>query len=126
MKPMKKLLLVSLGGVLISAILLSACSKSPNKTFQTENSAGPGQVAVASDSPVDMRIKWTTGKKYPMHIELTQASKTDLPNQAQPVVQELKLTQDFSFSPLKELDNGGHQLELTFENLVIDVSQGGK
>lgn len=57
-------------------------------------------------------------------MELDQTVKTEVPNQPQPVIQKVKLTQDFNIAVLKELDKGGRQLELTFENQTINVSQG--
>ena len=34
--------------------------------------------------PVDMRIRWQTGKKYAMRLELNQQSVTKVPNQPEP------------------------------------------
>src|SRR5215471_4045802 len=126
---MKKHVIVLFLFVAAGSVLLSGCSKS--KTAATSSgSNGNGSeatsVSLASDEPVDMKIKWTIGKKYPMHIELGQSTKTDVPNQPQPVVQEMNLTQDFDISPLKQLDGGGSQLELQFNNQAINVSQGGQ
>ena len=110
------------------ALLLFGCSKSKTAATSSENNGNGSETAagsVASDRPVDMKIKWTAGKKYPMRIELAQSTKTEVPNQPQPVVQEMKLTQGFDISALKELENGGRQLEMKFETETMDVSQGG-
>jgi hypothetical protein len=114
---MKKLSVILSLCAITSCVLSSGCSKSKNAAAST--SAGSG-------NPVEMKIKWTVGKKYSLHMELNQSTKTDVPNQPQPVVQEVKLAQDFDISALKELDNGGRQLELEFENETMDVSQGGR
>jgi len=66
------------------------------------------------------------GKKYPMRVEVTQSIKTDVPNQSQPEVQEVKINQGFDISAVKELENGGRQLEMRFENEKIDVLQGSQ
>ena len=122
---MKKLVVLLALGAVVGALGLTGCSKS--KKTAASSGSGPDATAasVASDSPVDMKIKWTPGRKYPMRIELAQSTKTDVPNQPQPVVQEMKLTQGFEFSALKELANGGRQLELKFETETMNVSQGG-
>jgi hypothetical protein len=78
------------------------------------------------DRPVEMKIKWTVGKEYPMHIEMDQTATTDVPGRPQPVTQGVNLTQDFDFSALKELDNGGWELELKFDSETLNVSQGGR
>jgi hypothetical protein len=61
-----------------------------------------------------------------MRMELDQFTKTEVPDQPQPVVQEVKISQGFSMSALRELDNGGRQLELKFESETMDVSQGDR
>jgi len=38
----------------------------------------------------------------------------------------VNLTQDFDFTALKELDNGGWQLALTFDSETLNVTQGGR
>jgi hypothetical protein len=126
---MKKHVIILSLFVVAGSVLLSGCSKSKTATTASGNNRNGSEataVSLASDEPVDMKIKWTIGKKYPMHIELGQSTKTDVPNQPQPVVQEMNLTQDFDISPLKQLDGGGTQLELQFNNQAINVSQGGQ
>ena len=78
------------------------------------------------DGPVEMTIKWIAGKAYPMHIEMDQTATTDVPGQPQPFTQGVNITQDFDFTALKELDNGGWQLELKFDSQTLNVSQGGR
>jgi hypothetical protein len=114
---------------LAGGLLLTGCSKSKTAATAAGNSgsgSGTSAVSGASDNPVDMKIKWTVGRKYPMRIELAQTTKTEVPDQPQPVVQEMNLTQGFDISALKELDNGGRQLELKFESEAMNVSQGGQ
>ena len=76
--------------------------------------------------PVEMKITWIAGREYPMHIEVDQTASTDVPGRPQSVVQGVSLTQDFDFSALKQLDNGGWQLELKFDSETLNVSQGGR
>ena len=126
---MKKHVIILSLFALAGSFLLSGCSKSKTAATSSGNNGNGSEAAsgsVASDQPVDMKIKWTIGKKYPMHIELVQSTKTEVPNQPQPVVQEMNLTQDFDISPLKQLDGGGAQLELQFNNQAMNVSQGGQ
>jgi hypothetical protein len=123
----KRFILLSLL-VVAGSVLLSGCSKSKTAATSSDNNNGSEATAgsVASDQPVDMQIKWAIGRKYPMHLELNQSTKTDVPNQPQPAVQEMNLTQDFDLSPLKQLAGGGTQLELQFNNQAMNVSQGGQ
>jgi hypothetical protein len=124
---MKKLAVILPLYVVAGAVLLAGCSKSRTAATSSGNGGNGADATLASgasDKPVDMKIKWTVGKKYPMRIEVAQSTKTDVPDQPQPVAQEMKLTQGFTISSLKELDNGGRQLELKFESAKMDVSQG--
>jgi hypothetical protein len=114
---MKKLTVILSLCAMTGCVLLSGCSKSKNAATSTSGGSG---------NPLEMKIKWTVGKKYSLHMELSQTTKTDVPNQPQPVMQEVKLAQDFDISALKELDNGGRQLELEFNDETMDVSQGGR
>ena len=126
--PMKKCVVILSLLLVAGSILLSGCSKSKTAATSSGNPANGSATSagsVTSDQPVDMKIKWTVGRTYPMRLELSQSTKTDVPNQPQPVVQEVKLTQGFDFSALKQLDNGGYQLELKFGNETMNVSQGG-
>ena len=73
-----------------------------------------------------MRLKWQAGKRYAMHREETQTSETKEPNQPKPVKQVQKMTQDFNFSLVRELDHGGRQLQLEFESLAMEVTAGDR
>jgi Family of unknown function (DUF6263) len=125
---MKKLVIFSLCAV-AGCAMLSGCSKSKKATTQSANSTNSSATAAApatSAGPLDMKIKWTVGKKYSMQMEFDQTTTTDVPNRPQPVTQEVKLVQDFDISALKELDNGGRELELEFENETLNVLQGDR
>jgi hypothetical protein len=126
---MKKHVIILSLLVVAGSILLSGCSKSKTAATSTGNNGNGSEAAAGSggsDQPAVMQIKWTMGKTYPMHIELSQSTKTDIPNQPQPSMQEMNLSQDFDISPLKQLDGGGTQLELQFKNQSMNVSQGGQ
>jgi hypothetical protein len=123
---MKKLVAVLPLCAVAICVLLSSCSKSKNTATPSGNSADSSETSAAADSPAEMRIKWTVGKKYAMRMEFNQGTETTLPNQPQPIKSEVNLAQDFDISALKELDNGGRQLELEFVDETMDVSQGDR
>ena len=76
--------------------------------------------------PVEMQMKWQAGKRYVMHREETQTSETKDPNQSKPAKQVQKMTQDYNISLVRELDNGGRQLQLEFESLALEVTVGDR
>jgi len=82
--------------------------------------------ADAARGPVEMKVKWQAGKRYAMRLETTQTSETKQPNQPKPVKQLAKITQDLNFSLVKELDNGGRQLQLEIEGQTMDFFQGDR
>ena len=123
---MKKLFIILPLCAVAGCLLCSGCSKSKNKANQSGNTADSTTAGAASESPVAMKIKWTVGKAFPMHMEMKQTTKTDVPNQPQPVVQVININQDFDFSALKQLDNGGWELELKFVSETMDISQGDR
>ena len=110
--------------VMAGSLLSSGCSKSKPVAPSSGSSADATAASVASDDPVEMRIHWMVGRKYPLRMELTQSTRTEMPNQAKLLIQDVKLNQDFNIAALKELDNGGRQLELRFEGEQMKVSQG--
>ena len=76
--------------------------------------------------PIEMQMKWQAGKSYVMRMESTQTMETRQPNQPQPVKQVQKMTEDYNFSLVRELDNGGWQLQLEFESLAMEVTAGDR
>jgi RNA polymerase sigma factor (sigma-70 family) len=81
---------------------------------------------INAHGPIEMQIKWQAGKSYVMRMKSTQTSETTPPNQSKPVKQVQKMTQDYNVSLVRKLDNGGWQLQLEFESLAMEVSDGGR
>lgn len=125
---MKKIVVFVTATIAFGLLLLPGCSKS-NKTAPTVNNdtsmaASTTNGGSATAGPVDLKIKWQTGKKYDMEMDLNQVTDINVPGQ--PIHQELKLTQVLNYAPVKDLDNGGHQVELEFNRQNFDLSQNGK
>ncbi len=99
------------------SIALSGCSKSKNGSSTGSNANGGGPAA-------DLKIKWQVGKRYDMQMNLDQVSDIAVPNQ--PIQQTMKLTQGLHYSPLTNLDNGGHAVQLEFDSQNLSFSQNGK
>ena len=124
--PMKKIItLVSLAAV-AGGVLLSGCSKPKKSATPSGGGDASSATVAAADSPVDMKIKWAAGKTFAMRMEMNMDTEMKVPNQPDPVKQQVKLTQNFSLGALKKLDNGGWELQLEFENETLGVSTGGR
>jgi hypothetical protein len=105
-------------GMTIGCLTLVGCSKSANTKSSSGTSANPNSA--------DLKIKWVVGKKYVMRMEMNQDSQITPPGQPKPVEQSMDMTQDFDMSALKELPNGGRELELEFKAMTMDVTVGDR
>jgi hypothetical protein len=113
--------------VATGGLLLAGCSKhqdSRSSTGSAENTPTADSPAASSGDSAEMKIKWPIGKKYSMQIDLAQNVTTKVPSLPEPVKQVVNMTQGFDISALKELPNGGRELEMEFKGLTIAVHQG--
>lgn len=123
---MKKILILTIsfaGG----ALLLAGCSKSQKSGPAANNNNPATSVAGAgatANGPTELKIKWQTGNRYAMEMDLDQF--TDITVRGQPIHTEVKMTQGLHYSPLKDLNDGGHQVEMEFDRQNLDVNQNGK
>jgi hypothetical protein len=123
---MKKIIVMLSLVAVAGGVLLSGCSKPKTPAASPGGGTNSSATAAASDSPVDMKIKWTAGKTFAMRMEMNMTTEMKVPNQPDPVKQDIKLTQNFNLSALKKLDDGGWELELEFENETMDVAVGAR
>ena len=128
---MKKTAIVLLSAALGCA-LWAGCSKSKPAPVGADG-AGAGAststasaaAAPASGNTADMRVKWPVGTKYSMRMELVQSVETKVPNMPEPVVQKVNISQNFDIGAIRELPNGGRELEMQFKSQTLEVDQNG-
>ena len=82
--------------------------------------------SAADRAPVMMETKWQIGKKYLAHKEDVQTMEVKNPGQSKPVKQVQKQTEDFYYIPVRQLENGGWQLQLEFTSLALEVANGDR
>jgi Family of unknown function (DUF6263) len=116
--------------VTCSTLMLLGCSKS-NKSGPVANNgdssaASSANGGSATSGPITLKITWHTGKKYDMEMDLNRSMDMNLPGQPNHQVTVTKLTQGLRYSPVKDLDSGGHQVELEFTSQNLDITQNGK
>jgi hypothetical protein len=123
---MKKIIILLTFCFVSSSLFLLGCSKS-NKAVPLANGgnsqAAGNNAASAPNGPVDMKIKWQTGKQYPAEMDLTENTDINIPNR--PLHQQLTLTQGMHFTPLNDTADGGHQFEMEFDRQSMDYAQNG-
>ena len=112
--------------VAAGCLVLSGCSKSKENKPRSENNTPGTPDAVASDDSADMRMKWPVGRKFPMHMELARTVTTKVPSLPEPVKQLVNLAQDYDLSAIKDLPDGGRELDLEFKTQTMTISQGDR
>jgi Family of unknown function (DUF6263) len=124
---MKKIA-ISLTFCLATGLLLSiGCSKSKKVSWSANSggnqAASSGSASSATNGPTDLTIRWNDGKKYALEMSLDQDMQMN--TGTQPFQQHLKITQGLHMTPLKALDDGGHQVEMEFDSQKFDLAQNG-
>ena len=114
---------MKLAVVASAGVLLAAGGGTAIYEIHRSSQNSSGTAPATTGGQTEMKVNWMIGKKYAMHMEFNQSTEPMSPDQQQPE-SEVSLVQDFDISPLKNLDDGGRQLELEFENEAIDVLSG--
>jgi hypothetical protein len=100
-------------------VLLAGCSKQVSTT-------GSAPISTTADGPVEMKIKWVTGKRYNEEMSVNRTVKLDLPSLPKPTEQLWTSTQDYTVSVLTNLPGGGAELEMQFTGMKLESKLGQK
>lgn len=104
-------------------LVIASCSKS---TKSKEHSAATTS-SNSSEPAVELKAKWTPGKKIVQRMAFTATTEMGRPNkQGQTVQQEMDMSWDYSLNTLKQLDNGGHDVELEFVATRMEAKAGDR
>jgi hypothetical protein len=114
MKQLTAVLTASFSLAVIVCLSLSGCSKATDTKSPSGTGPESGAASATPTGPVALKIKWTVGKEYALRMETTQNSEMNVPKQPKPVKQVMNMTVDYSISILKELADGGRELEIGF------------
>jgi RNA polymerase sigma factor (sigma-70 family) len=106
-------------GVLLAASGVTAIYETQKDATPSAGTSGPAGAAA------EMRLNWMVGKKYDMQVAFTQTTETPLPNQPEPMKSAVNFSMNYTITPVKQLENGGKQLELEFRNETLNVIQNG-
>jgi hypothetical protein len=117
----KNLILIVAALVLgLSGVSCSKSSKpSPGKLDQVSTFKTPA-------GPVVLKAKWPTGERVVQSLDLKQNMEITVPNQPQPIKQDVTMGQEYGLTVLKENPDGGHEVELEFLNARMAAMQGGQ
>jgi RNA polymerase sigma factor (sigma-70 family) len=103
-----------------AGLLIAAGSVTAVLDTQTGGAAGAG------GGPALMKLQWAVGKKYSMHVDFHQLTETPLPGRPTPTKSDVHFTLSYDMAALKNLDDGGQQLELTIGSQSLNVVNDGQ
>jgi hypothetical protein len=93
---------------------LPGCSKTPGNGPASKTPTNSIPAADTTNNLVEIKIKWSAGKKYYLQLETIQSWENTLSKQQEPVKTTMGITHDYTVSVVKELAGGGRELELEF------------
>ncbi len=102
-------------------LLALSCSKSKERVAQSKPSN-------SSEPAVELKVKWTPGKKVVQRMAISTTSQMEQSKnkQGQTTQQVMDMSWDYSINTLKQLDNGGHQVELEFVATKMESRVGDR
>ncbi|MGZ4987395.1 MAG: DUF6263 family protein, partial [Limisphaerales bacterium] len=105
----------------VVCLLALSCSKSKERAAQSQPSSSSGPA-------VELKVKWTPGKKIVQRMALSTTSQMGQSKNAQGQVtqQVTDMSWDYSINTLKQLDNGGHEVELEFVATKMESRVGDR
>jgi hypothetical protein len=103
----------------LAAVLASAGCNKAGKLNQPSTFTTP-------TGPVELKLKWPAGERVVQNFDLKMTSEISMPNQPNPIQQDVTLGQEYALSVLQATANGGHELELEFLTMRMTVAMGGK
>ena len=112
----KNLFLIT--ATLVSGLFWVGCGKS-SKLNTASNFKPPA-------GAVELKEKWPLGERVVQSMELKQTADISVPNQPDPIKQELTMGQQYGLTVLKQNPEGGGEVEMEILNIQMSLSMGGK
>ena len=105
---------------------VAGCSKSDNAKSPGQPNSGAQTVSARPVGPVTLKVKWTAGKEYALRLEQSETVEFKVPDDPKPAKEVRKTTMDYSVSVLKELADGGCELEFKLTACKLDFTNGNR
>jgi hypothetical protein len=106
----------------------AAATRTRSMSTAPDVTAAPVEAPKAADDgqPVEMTVKWQTGKRYEMEMDMTMDSTINVSGQKNPMAQKMKMHEEYAFSVLKDRDGGGKEVEMEITGIGMNMEMGGK
>jgi hypothetical protein len=99
--------------------LFGGCKKPVNSTSGTE-------AVTTMSTPVELKLKWQLGKRYEEHMAMVRTNYFKMPGSDKTRPMRSTSTEDFAVTPVKELPDGGTELEFAIlGEKITGIGQGG-
>ncbi|MFZ0828345.1 MAG: DUF6263 family protein [Verrucomicrobiia bacterium] len=76
--------------------------------------------------PVEFKLKWPVGEHIVQDFSLKQTSDISVPNQPNPIKQDMTMGQEYGLTVLQADADGGHEVEMEFLSVRMMMTMGGK
>jgi len=103
---------------LASALFWVGCNKSGK--LNTASTFTP------PSGPVELKAKWPLGEHVVQSMEIKQTAEISVPNQPNPIQQDMTLGQEYGLTVLKENAGGGGEVEMEFLSMRMMMTMAGK
>ena len=104
------------------ALTLSLSWVGCNKSGKLEKAS----TFTAPSGPVELKLKWPVGERIVQSFDMKQNMEIFVPNQPNPIKQDMTMGQEYGLSVLKENPDGGHVVEMEFLSARMGMEMGGK
>jgi hypothetical protein len=102
---------------LVACLAAGGCNKAGKLSQPSKEMTPPA-------GPVSLVQKWTEGEKIVKHIDMKMNMVIDVPNQPNPVNQDMDMTEKYGLA-VSKADSGG-KVEMEFLSLRMDSVQAGR
>jgi Family of unknown function (DUF6263) len=82
--------------------------------------------APASAEGIVLKVKWPVGARYVYRMDLDQRSTNKIPQMPTPIQQNVTMAMTYAISVIKEIPNGGRELELEFLANEMEIKMGAQ
>ena len=76
--------------------------------------------------PVELKLKWPQGERVIQNFDMKQNMEIFVPNQPNPIKQDMTMGQEYGLSVLKENPDGGHEVEMEFLSARMSIVMEGQ
>lgn len=115
---------VAITAVLVALVLSGASCKKSADTHSTP--LPPATTKTAPAGPVELKLKWFPGQRIVQTLDVRHTAEISGAGMPSPMKQDMDMGQTFAISVLKDLPDGGHDVEMEFLSAKMRMTMGGR